>query len=124
MNIRFLSPKLHGIADYGAATGLIILPFLLDLGQSSPIAVWLSVVTGIIVIIASLLTDYYFGALRIIPFKLHLVADLTVALLFTIAPFVLNFTGLDAYFYWANAAVVYSVILVSQRSEAAEAAQI
>jgi len=120
MNVRFLSPKLHGLADYGAAAGLIIFPFLLGLGQSSSVAVWLSVATGIVVIAASLLTDYYFGALRIIPFKLHLVADLSVALLFTFAPFVLNFSGLDAYFYWANAAVVYGVVLISHRSEATE----
>lgn len=123
MRIRFLSPKFHGLADYGAALGLILFPFLLGLGQSSPIAVWLSVATGIVVVTASLLTDYYFGALRIIPFKLHLLADLSVALLFTAAPFVLNFTGLDAYFYWANAAIVFGIIAVSQRSEPVDAPQ-
>jgi len=117
MNIQFLTPKYHGIADYGAAVGLILFPFLLGLGQSSPVAVWLSVATGAVVIAASLLTDYYFGAVRIIPFKLHLIADLAVALLFTIAPFAFGFSGLDAYFYWANAAVVYSVILVSKRQD-------
>jgi len=123
MPIRFLTSKLHGVADYGAAAGLIVLPFILNLGQSSPIALWLSVTTGIVVIIVSLLTDYYLGAVRIIPFKLHLVADLAVAILFTVAPFILHFSGLDAYFYWANAAAVYMIVAVTKLPESVVSAE-
>lgn len=121
MNIRFLTPTLHGVADYGAGAGLIILPFILGLGQSSPLAPWLAVVTGIAVIIVSLLTNYKLGALRVIPFKGHLAIDLTVAVMFTVAPFILNFSGLDAYYYWANAIAVYAVVALSNPKETTNA---
>ena len=117
MDIRFLTPTLHGVADYGAGAGLITLPFILNLGQSSPLALWLAVITGCAVIVVSLLTNYKLGAFRVIPFKGHLAIDLAVAVVFTIAPLALNFSGLDAYYYWANAAAVYLVVAVSHPTE-------
>lgn len=110
MKLRFISPTNHGLVDYAAAVALITAPFLLKLGSSSPAAIWLSVITGFAVILVSGITDYRYGLLRYIPFSVHLAIDLTVATAFIAIPFVFGFTGLDAAYYWINAAVVYLAV--------------
>ena len=113
MKLRFLSPTNHGIVDYLAAVALIALPFILQLGSSNPLAQWISIVTGILVIIVSLATKYRYGAFKLIPFGGHLVLDLLVATLFMLVPFLLKLEGLDAAYYYANAVVVYLVVAVT-----------
>ncbi|HVW13139.1 MAG TPA: hypothetical protein VHB54_04935 [Mucilaginibacter sp.] len=110
MKLRFISPAVHGLVDYAAAVALITGPFLLKLGGSSPAAVRLSVITGFAVILVSSLTDYRYSLLRLIPFSVHLAIDLTVATAFIAIPFIFGFTGLDAAYYWINAAVVYLAV--------------
>ena len=117
MNIRFLTPRLHGIVDYAAAAGLIVLPFLLGLGASAPLALWLSVGSGVAVIGYSLLTSYAYSAAPLLPFRLHLLIDFAAAVAFAAAPFVFGFSGLDAIYYWVMAAAVLVVVAVSQESE-------
>jgi len=120
MNIRFLTPTLHGVVDYIAAAALLTLPFVLGLGTSSPLAKWLAVGTGLAVIVTSLLTDYKYGAVRVLPFKGHLAIDAAVATGFTLAPALLGFTGLDAWFYWVNAVAVFAVVALSEPGESSE----
>jgi hypothetical protein len=114
MSIRFLTPARHGIVDYLAAAGLLTLPFVLGLGSSSPLARWLAVATGAAVVVVSLLTDYRYGLVRVLPFKGHLAIDTAVAVVFLLAPTVFQFSGLDAWYYWANAVVVFIVVGLSQ----------
>jgi len=113
MKLRFITPTLHGVADYTAGLGLIVAPFLLGLGESSHVAVWFSVITGLAVFAVSLLTDYKLSLFRIIPFQGHLAIDLLVAGTFMIMPFVFGFSGLDAIYYWFNATVVFLVVSLS-----------
>ena len=47
---------------------------------------------------------------RVIPYKIHLIVDFLVGVVFVIAPFLLSFEGLDAYFYWLNGAAVLFVV--------------
>jgi hypothetical protein len=113
MNIRFLSPSLHGIVDYLAAAGLLTMPFILGLGSSAPLAKWLAVGTGIAVVVSSLMTDYPYGAFRILSFRKHLAIDTLAAVVFALAPSVFGFHGLDAWYYWANSAAVFLVVGLS-----------
>ncbi len=113
MKLRFITPTLHGVADYTAGLGLIIAPFLLGLGESSSLAVWFSVATGLAVFLASSLTDYKLSLRRVIPFQGHLAIDLLVAVTFMIVPFAFGFSGLDANYYWFNATVVFLVVSLS-----------
>ncbi|MGI9419993.1 MAG: hypothetical protein ACR2RA_19385 [Geminicoccaceae bacterium] len=117
MNIRFLTPKQHGLVDYTAAAGLILLPFILNLGASTPLAFWLSVAAGITVIGYSLLTSYSYGVAAVVPFKVHLIIDFVAAAAFAAVPFVLGFQGIDAAYYWTLAAAVFLIVAVSQVSE-------
>jgi hypothetical protein len=113
VNVRFLTPTRHGVVDYLAAVELLTMPFVLRLGTSAPLAKWLAVATGFAVILVSLLTDYKLGLVRIIPFRIHLAIDTAVATAFVVAPFLFGFAGLNAWFYWLNAAAVFVVVAVS-----------
>lgn len=72
MNLRFISPAFHGIIDYIAAVALIVAPFMLGLGDSSILALWISVTTGLIVILVSTNTIYKYGIFQTLSFNAHL----------------------------------------------------
>ncbi|GAA0894457.1 hypothetical protein GCM10009122_41380 [Fulvivirga kasyanovii] len=117
MNLRFISPTFHGIIDYTAAVALIVVPFMLGLGDSSILALWLSVTTGLIVILVSTNTIYKYGIFQTLSFNAHLAIDLMAATTFAIAPFALGFEGIDMYYYIANAVVVFLVVALSDNCE-------
>lgn len=108
--MRFVTKKIHAYLDYPVAVALMALPFVLGLGSSNPLALYLSVGTGIAAFILTLLTDHQFGVYRIIPYKGHLIVDALVGIAFVIAPFAFSFQGLDAYYYWINGVAVLAVV--------------
>jgi len=121
MPLRFVTRTIHAYLDYPVAIALMGLPFLLGLGESNPLALWLSVVTGVAALVLTVLTDHHLGLIRVLPYKLHLAVDLIVGLSFLAAPFIFGFAGLDAAFYLLNGAAVVAVISLSA-PEGAEAA--
>ena len=110
MDLRFVTKTIHAYLDYPVAIALMVLPFLLGLGSSSPLAFWLSVITGAAAFVLTLLTDHETGVVRVLPYNFHLAVDFLVGIAFVAAPFVLGFVGLDAWYYWANAAAVLTVV--------------
>ncbi|MCB0494309.1 MAG: hypothetical protein KDC93_18045 [Cyclobacteriaceae bacterium] len=108
--MRFVTKQIHAYLDYPVAVALMALPFLLELGTSNPLALQLSVATGIAAFILTLLTDHELGVFRIIPYKGHLLVDGLVGIVFVVAPFVFSFEGWDAYYYWVNGAAVLTVV--------------
>lgn len=119
MSMRFVSKEIHAYLDYPVALGLMVMPSLLGLGQSHPLAFWLSVVTGVAALILTVLTDHHLGLIRILPYKLHLAVDGAVGAVFLIAPFVLGFSGLDALYYWGLGATVALVVSLHKADTAA-----
>lgn len=113
MNPKFLNPAIHGLLDYVAAVGLIVLPFLLDLGATSQLASGLSVVAGIGLVAYSLATDYALGVFRVIPFRAHLMLDVAAAVVFVAAPFVFGWQGLVLGYYLSMGAGVLAVVALS-----------
>lgn len=109
MNPRFITPQVHAYIDYPVAIALIGLPFALGLGATNPLALWLSVATGIAAFFLTVFTDHQLGVVRVLPYWFHLAVDRLVGVTFLVAPFVLGFQGLEAWFYWANAAAVLAV---------------
>ena len=109
-SFRFIAPNQRGVPDIMVATAVIVAPIALGLGACSPLAVWMSVATGAAVLGLSLLTDYRFGLMRVIPFRGHLTVDGIVGAAFAAAPFMLGFAGLDALYYWVNGAAVLMVV--------------
>jgi len=108
--MKFVTKQIHAFLDYPVAIALIGLPFLLSLGSSNPLALQLSVVTGIAALILTILTDHQLGIFRIISYQIHLMVDFLVGVLFVLAPFIFSFEGLDAYYYWLNGAAVLFVV--------------
>ncbi len=108
--MKFVTKKIHAFLDYPVAIALMALPFLLGLGSANPIALQLSVATGIAAFVLTVLTDHQLGIYRVIPYRFHLTVDFLVALVFIAAPFVFSFKGIDAYYYWINGAAVLTVV--------------
>ena len=107
---RFMTRTLHAYLDYPVALGLMVMPFLLGLGESHPLAFTLSLVTGVAALILTLLTDHHLGVVRVLPYSLHLAVDGAVGVVFLIAPFALGFAGLDAAYYWTIGLTVLIVV--------------
>lgn len=117
--MKILNPTVHGLLDYAAAAGLVLLPFLLDLKAAEPLAHWLSVGAGAGLVLYSLATDYAFGAVRVLPFRLHLALDVMAAAAFFAAPFLFGWSGLVFGYYLVMAAGVLVVVALSDAGEAA-----
>ena len=109
---------MHAFLDYPVAISLILLPFLLGLGSTNPIALYLSIATGFAALSLTLLTDHQLGLFRVISYKIHLIIDFIVAIVFILAPFIFSFQGVDAYYYWIIGVTVFSVVSL-QKSEIA-----
>ncbi|MFW2478245.1 MAG: hypothetical protein ACN4EP_15095 [Sediminibacterium sp.] len=108
--MRFVTKQIHALLDYPVAIALMALPFILGLGSSNPLALQLSVATGIAAFILTLLTNHHLGALKVIPYRIHLLVDGLVAVVFLLAPIVFSFKGIDAYYYWINGIAVLTVV--------------
>lgn len=119
MKYRILTPTIHGLLDYAAAAGLILLPFILGLGETSAIAQWLSIVGGIGLIAYSLATDYAFGVFGVIPMHVHLMLDVLAAIVLAAAPYLFGWTGLTFAYYLVMSAGVLVVVALSETRERA-----
>jgi hypothetical protein len=108
--MKFITKQFHAYIDYPVALALIGLPFILGLGASNPLALYLSVATGVAALLLTAVTDHDTGILRLVPYKFHLGVDFLVGIVFIVAPFLLSFQGLDAWFYWANGLAVLTVV--------------
>ncbi len=116
--MKFVTKRIHAFLDYPVAIALIVLPFLLGLGSSNPLALQLSVVTGIAALILTILTDHHLGLVKVVSYKMHLIVDFLVAIVFIIAPFIFSFKGLDASYYWMNGIAVLAVVSLHKSEEA------
>ena len=75
MNTRFVTRTIHAYIDYPVALSLVAVPFVLGLGASNPLALWLSVATGVAAFVLTLLTDHETGVFRVLPYWFHLAVD-------------------------------------------------
>ena len=114
MNIRFVSKRIHAYLDYPVAASLMIMPVLLGLGESNPLAFWLATITGVAALILTVLTDHHLGLIRVLPYGLHIAVDALVGLTFVLAPTLFGFQGADALYYWINGTAVLCVVSLHQ----------
>jgi hypothetical protein len=118
MHIRFVTKYIHALLDYPVALSLLVLPFILGVGAHNVWAEWISPVTGVAAFVLTILTDHQTGLIRVIPYWVHVAVDRLVGVVFLVAPFAFGMTGLDAYYYWANAVAVLLVTTVLNAPEA------
>lgn len=115
--MKFVTKQIHAYLDYPVAVALMALPFVLGLGSSNPIASQLSVATGIAAFILTVLTDHQLGIIKIIPYRIHLLVDGLVSVVFILVPFIFSFKGQDAYYYWINGTAVLIVVCLHKSEE-------
>ena len=120
MKLRFVTRQIHALIDYPVAISLIAMPFVLGLGAHNPIALWLSVVTGIAAFVLTLLTDHELGVFRVLPYWFHVAVDRIVGVTFVVVPLALGFTGMDLGYYLANAAAVLAVTFMLNAPDTTE----
>lgn len=121
MTFRFVTRTVHAYLDYPVAASLIALPFVLGIGDTNPVARWLSVVTGVAALVLTLLTNHETGVIRVVPYWFHVLVDRIVGAAFVAAALVLGFSGLDAAYYLANGAAVLIVTVLLAAPSQAEA---
>jgi len=114
MNPRFITKTIHAYLDYPVALSLMIMPFVLQLGSSNPLAFWLATIAGAAAFVLTVFTDHRLGLIRVIPYRAHVAVDFMVGVAFLLAPFLLGFSGLDAWYYWINAAAVITVVSLNE----------
>lgn len=85
-----ISRRLHGVLDYGYAAAIFAAPQLFSF-KNQPVAVVLCRAAGVATFVTSLCTRYELGLLRVLPFKMHLLADELTGIFSLSAPFLLGF---------------------------------
>lgn len=108
--MNFVTKKMHALIDYPVALSLIILPFVMGLGESQPVALYASVVTGIAALLLTLATDHQTGVIKLISYNIHLKVDLAVGISFIVLPLILGFKGIDLIYYLVNGFAVLTVV--------------
>jgi len=108
--MRFITKQIHAWLDYPVAIGLIAMPLILGIGAANPIAMWLSIATGVAAFILTLLTDHQLGVFRVLSYKFHLAVDFMVGLVFLLAPHLFGFSELDFWYYTVLALTVLAVV--------------
>jgi len=108
--MRFITKTMHAYIDYPVAILLLAAPFILGLGTSNPLAMWLSVAIGAAAFVLTLLTDHATGVFKVLPYNFHLTVDGLVGALFVVAPIVLGFKGLDLAYYVVLGVTVLLVV--------------
>ncbi len=93
--------------------------FLFGLGAVNPLAVWLSVVTGVAALVLTIFTDHHLGLTPVLPCKSHLLVDFMVGIEFVAAPFVLGFSGMEAAYNWVLGATVLLVVALDKTPDEA-----
>lgn len=88
--MRVITTRTHGIIDYLFGLFLIAAPYLLGFADGSA-AQWVPQLVGAAILGASLLTNYEYGALRLIPMPVHLALDIGTGILLAASPWLFGF---------------------------------
>ena len=83
--MKLINSKMHGIMDYAIVFMLTAAPFIFNLDEES-IHCRLLMVTGLLLLLISLLTDFEFFLVKVFPFKTHLFLDILLGLFLASSP--------------------------------------
>jgi hypothetical protein len=122
MPFRFIRKSIHTyLIDYPVAVVLMVAPFLLKVGRSSPVALWLSVVTRVTGLLPPALTDHPTALVRVIGYWLHLWVDRALGVVSTTASSKFHFAVLECWHYWIPTAAVLMTTSVLNAREVSRA---
>lgn len=89
--MKFITTQIHGFIDYAVGILFIALPWVLDINCAEPQGL-VMIVSGFLILIYSVLTDYELGVLRVLPMPLHLAFDMISGMLLAFSPWILAFS--------------------------------
>ncbi|HKR09873.1 MAG TPA: hypothetical protein VJS39_11825 [Gemmatimonadaceae bacterium] len=87
---RPISPRVHGMIDYGTSAAVAAAPAVLDIPRAAR-NLFDGLATGFTGL--SSLTDYPLSLKRLVPFKVHGAAELAVAAILPAMPWLLGFAN-------------------------------
>jgi len=90
--MKLINSKMHGILDYVLVFMLSMAPFIFNLDEES-IHCRLLMVTGLLVLLVSLLTDFEFFLVKVFSFKIHLIIDVALGIFLAISPLLFDLSG-------------------------------
>jgi hypothetical protein len=88
--MRFISSKTHGILDYLSGILLILSPWLFGFANGG-MAQNVPVITGILILVMALFTNYELGAVKVLPFNFHLAIDIMAGAFLALSPWMFGF---------------------------------
>lgn len=91
--MRFMSTRTHGVVDYVVGVLLIVAPWLFGFAGAGGMAVWVPVILGIVLILASLVTTYEYSLAKLIPMPAHLGLDAGIGIILLVSPWLFGFAG-------------------------------
>lgn len=115
--MKILSPVAHGVIDIAFITALTMAPIMFDLVPAVDTACY--VMAGGYLIV-TLITDFRFGVLRVLPYPIHGWLDLLTGLGLLVVPFLFGFEAGSAErnLFWILGAVsVVAWFLTDWRAE-------
>jgi len=115
--MKILTPKIHGIIDYVVVIFLWASPTLFGLSD------FVSMITyglGGVHLALTLLTDFQYGVLKVIPFSIHGWIELIVSAVLVASPWVLGFSSnpIDKFFYIGFGIAVFATWFVTDYKKA------
>jgi hypothetical protein len=90
--MKIIPRKMHGLLDYLVGIVLIAAPWLFGFADDGP-ATYIPVVLGAGALVYGILTNYEFGVVRLIPFRVHLLLDVLSGAFLAISPWLLGFSN-------------------------------
>ncbi len=114
-----LSTRVHGMLDYIVGIILIIAPWVLGFADNRA-AMLVPVVTGIVVLCYSLITNYELGAIHVLPMGAHLALDVIGGLFLIISPWLFGFADRITWPHVAVGIIELIVVAVTHRQSTTE----
>jgi hypothetical protein len=111
--MRILNSKIHGLLDYSIGFLLFVCPVFFDYDEES-IHCRLLVVTGLVLLLTSLLTDYEFFLVKIFSFKTHLIIDFMLGAFLALSPWMFELSGKTVVPHIASGIAIMSLSLLTK----------
>lgn len=110
--MRIISPFVHGILDYALILFLLASPTLFNM--TGNLALFTYVLGGVHFLV-TILTAFPLGLLKVIPFRIHGLLEVVVAILLALVSFYFYNAGevLGFYFYMGLAIVIMLVFILT-----------
>jgi len=96
--IRFINSRVHAFADYLTGGFLLFMPWFFGNALGSD-GKGLAVISGLVIILMSLFTNYVGGVIRMIPIKIHLAADVMIGIFFIFSFWIFHLEKLVAFVF-------------------------